>query len=231
MFWFKGGSLMPQIFILAPATPHACSIANASAKTLPDAVHDTSLAHSVGTAFLSQTRIVLAGGCFWGIQAVFQHVKGVIDAVSGYAGGEVDTAHYESVGTGTTGHAESVQVMYNPAQITLGQILKVFFSIAHDPTELNRQGHDHGTQYRSVIFYSTQEQKEVAEAYIDQLQQANIFKAPIVTKLELLKAFYPAEDYHQNYARLHPSDPYIAINDMPKVKALDKEFPNLYIKQ
>ena len=222
---------MPKIFILAPATPHACSIANASAKTLPDAVYDTSLVHGVGTIFLSQTSIVLAGGCFWGIQAVFQHVKGVIDAVSGYAGGGADTAHYESVGTGKTGHAESVQVTYNPAQITLGQILKVFFSVAHDPTELNRQGHDHGTQYRSAIFYSTQEQKEVAEAYIDQLQQAKIFKAPIVTRLESLKAFYPAEDYHQNYARLHPSDPYIAINDMPKVKALEKEFPTLYVKQ
>ena len=161
---------MPKIFILAPATPHACSIANASAKTLPDIVYDTSLVQSVGTAFFSQTSIVLAGGCFWGIQAVFQHVKGVIDAVSGYAGGAADTAHYESVGTGKTGHAESVQVTYNPAQITLGQILKVFFSVAHDPTELNRQGHDHGTQYRSAIFYSTQEQKEVAEAYIYELQ-------------------------------------------------------------
>lgn len=222
---------MPKIFILAPATPHTCSIANASAKTLPDAVHDTSLVHGVGTIFLSQTSIVLAGGCFWGIQAVFQHVKGVIDAVSGYAGGGADTAYYESVGTGKTGHAESVQVTYNPAQITLGQILKVFFSVAHDPTELNQQGHDHGTQYRSAIFYSTQGQKEVAEAYIDQLQQAKIFKAPIVTRLEPLKAFYPAEEYHQNYARRHPSDSYIAINDMPKVKALEKEFPNLYIKQ
>jgi peptide-methionine (S)-S-oxide reductase len=162
---------------------------------------------------------------------VFQHVRGVIDAVSGYAGGAANTAHYDSVGTGKTGHAESVQVTYNPAQITLGQILKVFFSVAHDPTELNRQGHDHGIQYRSAIFYSTHEQKEVAEAYIDQLQQAKIFKGPIVTRLEPLKAFYPAEDYHQNYARLHPSDPYIAINDMPKVKALEKEFPNLYIKR
>jgi peptide-methionine (S)-S-oxide reductase len=222
---------MPKIFILAPAAPHACSIANASTKTLPDAVNDTSLAHSVGTTFFSQTSIFLAGGCFWGIQAVFQHVRGVIDAVSGYAGGAANTAHYDSVGTGKTGHAESVQVTYNPAQITLGQILKVFFSVAHDPTELNRQGHDHGIQYRSAIFYSTHEQKEVAEAYIDQLQQAKIFKGPIVTRLEPLKAFYPAEDYHQNYARLHPSDPYIAINDMPKVKALEKEFPNLYIKR
>jgi peptide-methionine (S)-S-oxide reductase len=231
MFLLNGGSWMPKIFSLAPATIHACSIANASTTTLPDAVRDMSLASNVGTAYQSQTSIVLAGGCFWGIQAVFQHVKGVTNAVAGYAGGAADTAHYESVGTGKTGHAESVQVTYNPAQITVGQILKVFFSVAHDPTELNRQGPDHGTQYRSAIFYSTPEQKEVAEAYIDQLQQAKIFKAPIITRLEPLEAFYPAEDYHQNYARLHSSDPYIAINDMPKVKALEKEFPNLYIKQ
>ena len=210
---------------------HACNIANSNTTTLPDAVRDTSLEQSVETAYQSQTSIVLAGGCFWGIQAVFQHVKGVTKAVSGYAGGAASTAHYERVCTEKTGHAESVEVMYNPAQITLGQILKVFFSVAHDPTELNRQGPDDGTQYRSAIFYSTLEQKEVAEAYIDQLQQAKIFKSPIVTRLEPLKAFYPAEDYHQNYARLHPSDPYIAINDIPKVKALEKEFPNLYIKQ
>ena len=231
MFWLKDVSLMTKILGLAPAKTHACNIANANTTTLPDAVRDTSLEQSVGTAYQSQTSIVLAGGCFWGIQAVFQHVKGVTKAVSGYAGGAASTAHYERVGTGKTGHAESVQVTYNPAQITLGQILKVFFSVAHDPTELNRQGPDDGTQYRSAIFYSTLEQKEVAEAYIDQLQQAKIFKSPIVTRLEPLKAFYPAEDYHQNYARLHPSDPYITINDIPKVKALEKEFPNLYIKQ
>jgi len=231
MFWLKVGLLMTKILGLAPAKPHSCSIANASVIKLPDAVQDTSLVQSVENAFDSQTSIVLAGGCFWGIQAVFQHVKGVINAVSGYAGGTEDTAHYEIVSTGKTGHAESVKVTYNPAQITLGQILKVFFSVAHDPTELNRQGPDHGTQYRSAIFYLTQEQKEVAEAYIDQLQQAEIFKSPIVTKLEPLKGFYPAEDYHQNYARLHPLDLYIAINDMPKVKALEKEFPDLYKKQ
>jgi peptide-methionine (S)-S-oxide reductase len=231
MFWLKDGSLMTKILGLAPAKTHACNIANSNTTTLPEAVRDTSLEQSVGTACQSQTSIVLAGGCFWGIQAVFQHVKGVTKAVSGYAGGAASTAHYEIVCTEKTGHAESVQVMYNPAQITLGQILKVFFSVAHDPTELNRQGPDDGTQYRSAIFYSTLEQKEVAEAYIDQLQQAKIFKSPIVTRLEPLKAFYPAEDYHQNYARLHPSDPYITINDIPKVKALEKEFPNLYIKQ
>lgn len=222
---------MPKILGLSLTTTHACSIANESVTTLPDAVRDTSLAQSVGTTYHPQTSIVLAGGCFWGIQAVFQHVKGVTNAVSGYTGGGADTAHYESVSTGKTGHAESVQVTYNPAQITLGQILKVFFSVSHDPTELNRQGPDYGTQYRSAIFYSNPEQKEIAEAYIDQLQQAKIFKNPIVTRLELLNVFYPAEDYHQNYAMLHPSDSYIAINDMPKVKALEKEFPNLYIKQ
>lgn len=171
---------------------------------------------------------VVAGGCFWGIQAVFQHVKGVISATSGYAGGSAKTAEYEVVSTGETGHAESVQIVYDPSQITYGELLRVFFSVAHDPTELNRQGPDEGTQYRSVIFYGNDEQKRVAEAYIAQLDQAKVFRHRIVTQVTPLQAFYPAEAYHQNYAALHPNQPYIYYNDAPKVEHLRQEFPDLY---
>ncbi len=171
---------------------------------------------------------VLAGGCFWGVQAVFQHVKGVISATSGYAGGSAKTAEYEIVSTGETGHAESVQVVYDPAQITYGELLRVFFSVAHDPTELNRQGPDEGTQYRSSIFYGNDEQKKIAEAYIAQLDQAKVFRHAIATKVVPLQAFYPAEAYHQNYAALHPNQPYIMFNDAPKVDHLKREFPDLY---
>jgi len=171
---------------------------------------------------------VIAGGCFWGIQAVFQHVKGVISATSGYAGGSAKTADYETVSTGETGHAESVQIVYDPSQITYGELLRVFFSVAHDPTQLNRQGPDEGTQYRSSIFYSNEEQKKIAEAYIAQLDAAKIFRHPIVTKVVPLQGFYPAEAYHQNYAALHPNQPYIMFNDAPKVEHLKQEFPDLY---
>jgi len=171
---------------------------------------------------------VLAGGCFWGVQGVFQHVEGVTGAVSGYAGGSKDTAEYETVSTGSTGHAESVQVTFDPRRISYGRILQIFFSVAHDPTELNRQGPDRGTQYRSAIFPTGAEQARVAEAYIAQLNQAHAFAAPIVTKIEPGHAFYPAEAYHQNYLTLHPSQPYIAINDIPKIEALKELFPNLY---
>ncbi len=185
-------------------------------------------------ASLAQTKtvdsIVLAGGCFWGVQAVFQHVKGVTKAVSGYAGGSASTAHYEMVGSGTTGHAEAVQVTFDRSQVTVGQILKVFFSVAHDPTQINRQGPDHGTQYRSEIFFSSTEQKKIAAAYIEQLKKAKAFSQPIATKVEPLKAFYEAEAYHQNYARLHPDNPYIAINDLPKIQALKNELPQLYVQ-
>jgi peptide-methionine (S)-S-oxide reductase len=171
---------------------------------------------------------VLAGGCFWGIQAVFQHVKGVVSATSGYSGGSARTAEYEVVSTGETGHAESVQIVYDPSQITYGELLRVFFSVAHDPTELNRQGPDEGTQYRSVIFYANDQQKNIAQAYIAQLDQAKVFRHKIVTQVVPLQAFYPAEGYHQNYAAKHPSNPYIAYNDLPKVDHLRKEFPELY---
>jgi peptide-methionine (S)-S-oxide reductase len=172
--------------------------------------------------------IVLAGGCFWGVQGVFQHVKGVTNAVSGYAGGEKRTAEYETVSMGRTGHAESVQVTYDPRQISYGRLLQIFFSVAHDPTELNRQGPDTGTQYRSAIFPATAEQAEVAKAYIAQLDQAHAFKKPIVTKIEPDHAFYPAEAYHQDFLTRNPSYPYIAINDLPKIEDLKRLSPDVY---
>jgi peptide-methionine (S)-S-oxide reductase len=171
---------------------------------------------------------VLAGGCFWGVQGVFQHVDGVTGAVSGYAGGAKDTADYHTVSTGSTGHAESVQITFDPRRISYGRILQIYFSVAHDPTELNRQGPDVGTQYRSAIFPQSAEQARIAEAYIAQLDNAHVFPASIVTKVEPGKAFYAAEGYHQDYLTLHPTQPYIAINDLPKVHALKQLFPSLY---
>ena len=176
------------------------------------------------TANADKQTVVLAGGCFWGVQAVFQHTKGVTSAVSGYAGGDKSTAHYETVGTGRTGHAESVSVTFDPHQISLGKILQIYFSVAHNPTELNRQGPDVGTQYRSAIFYADDEQKKVAAAYVAQLDKAKVFPGPIVTQLEPLRGFYAAEDYHQDFAVLHPSYPYIVFNDLPKVENLKKLF-------
>jgi len=198
---------------------------NASDKavTLPAPAADEPLAAKSG-----QETLVLAGGCFWGVQAVFQHVKGVISATSGYSGGASNTAEYEVVSTGRTGHAESVKVVYDPSKITYGQLLQVFFSVALDPTQLNRQGPDEGTQYRSAIFYGNDEQKRIADAYIAQLNQAKVFSKPIVTQVVAIKAFYPAEKYHQDYATLHPDNPYILHNDLPKVAHLQQQFPNLY---
>jgi peptide-methionine (S)-S-oxide reductase len=181
----------------------------------------------MATASSRQTAVI-AGGCFWGIQAVFQHVKGVISATSGYAGGSAKSAEYETVSTGETGHAESVQITYDPSKITYGELLRVFFSVAHDPTQLNRQGPDSGTQYRSAIFFANDEQKKVAEAYIAQLDKAKIFPRPIVTQVTPLKGFYTAESYHQNYAEEHPGNPYIMFNDAPKVANLKQQFPDLY---
>jgi peptide-methionine (S)-S-oxide reductase len=171
---------------------------------------------------------VLAGGCFWGVQGVFQHVKGVTAAVSGYTGGERASAQYETVSTGTTGHAESVRITYDPHEITYGQILRIYFSVAHDPTELNRQGPDEGTQYRSAIFPVTPDQARIARAYLTQLHDAHTFAAPVVTTVEPGKTFYPAETYHQNYLTLHPHAPYIVINDLPKIDALKQTFPAWY---
>lgn len=171
---------------------------------------------------------VFAGGCFWGIEAVFEHVKGVRQATAGYSGGNADTAHYDEVSEGDTGHAESVRVRFDPKQVSYGTLLQVFFSVALDPTELNRQGPDSGTQYRSVIFYGNDEQKQIATDYIAQLTAAKSFPAPIVTQLVPLKAFYPAEAYHQHYFSQHPDNPYIVINDAPKVAHLQRLFPALY---
>lgn len=206
--------------LLATNRFHAASAAIA----LPDPAVDETLALKKGHA-----TVVIAGGCFWGVQAVFEHVKGVKRATSGYAGGTLTNPDYEAVSSGATGHAESVEVEYDPSQITLGGLLKVFFSVAHDPTELNRQGPDAGTQYRSAIFFANQDQQRIAQAYVDQLNQAKRFSHPIVTQIAPLKNFYPAEAYHQDYAAHHPDNPYIAMFDLPKVKNLQKQFPNLYV--
>ena len=191
----------------------------------PDPAVDDALA-----AESAQRTVVVAGGCFWGVQAVFQHVKGVVSATSGYSGGTVKNPSYEAVCTGRTGHAESVQVVYDPSKVTLGQILKTFFSVAHDPTEMNRQGPDTGTQYRSAVFYADEGQQRITRAYIEQLNQAKIFRRPIATQVVALEQFYQAEAYHQDYAAKHPYEPYIAINDLPKVDALRKQLPDLYRK-
>ena len=176
----------------------------------------------------SSAVVVLAGGCFWGVQGVYQHVKGVTNAVSGYAGGDKKTADYEVVSTGRTGHAESVQLTYDPRQISYGRLLQIFFSVAHDPTEVNRQGPDVGTQYRSAIFPANTEQARVAQAYIAQLDQTHAFKKPIATRIELDRAFYPAEAYHQDFLVRNPTSPYIVFNDLPKVADLKRLFPEAY---
>ncbi|HTJ93029.1 MAG TPA: peptide-methionine (S)-S-oxide reductase MsrA [Pararobbsia sp.] len=171
---------------------------------------------------------VLAGGCFWGVQGVYQHVRGVTQVAAGYSGGAANTAQYERVGEGDTGHAESVQVTFDPSQISYGKILQIYFSVAHNPTELDYQGPDHGTQYRSAVFPTSTQQHDIAQAYITQLQQAHVFPGQIVTRVEAFKGFYPAEGYHQNFLVHHPDYPYIAINDMPKVDALKTIFPDVY---
>ncbi len=205
----------------------ACSLGPVRAVTLPDPALDT----PVAAAGAPDQTLTLAGGCFWGIQAVFQHVKGVKQAISGYSGGTAETAQYNTVATRQTDHAESVQVTYDPSQVTLGKLLKVFFSVAHNPTELDRQGPDTGPEYRSAIFVASPEQEKISTAYIAQLNQARVFDGPIVTKLEPFKAFYPAESYNQDFARLNPNNPYILYNDAPKVVALQKTFPELYVNQ
>lgn len=192
---------------------------------IPAAQSDASLATNHGKA-----TAVFAGGCFWGTQAVFERVKGVIDTTAGYSGGSAATAHYSDVTTETTGHAESVRVVYDPSKITYGQLLRIFFSVAHDPTQLNRQGNDVGTSYRSVIFYADEEQHRIADAYIKQLDVAHVFPKPIVTQVVPLKAFYAAEDYHQDYAIKNPGNPYIEVCDRPKIAALKQQFPDLFQK-
>jgi peptide-methionine (S)-S-oxide reductase len=203
----------------------ACQARSGAGAAVPAAAADETKA-----AVRGKETAVVAGGCFWGIQAVFQHVKGVISATSGYSGGTAKNPDYEEVSSGRTGHAESVQIVYDPSKVTYGELLQVFFSVALDPTEVNRQGPDTGTQYRSVIFYGNDDQKRIAEAYIAQLDQAKVFPKRIVTQVVPLEKFYPAEDYHQNYYTLHPDNPYIVYNDAPKVANLKKEFPELYNK-
>ena len=211
------------VLFLIVATTAACSAVTASATTIPDPALDAPLAGSKG-----EQTAVLAGGCFWGVEAVFEHVKGVSDVKSGYSGGSPATAQYEKVGTGETGHAESVRITYDPSQISYGQLLKVFFSVAHDPTQLNRQGPDTGTQYRSAIFYANEEQKRIAQAYIEQLDRARVFARPIVTQVAAFQSFNEAEAYHQNYLVNHPDESYIVINDLPKIENLRKQLPALY---
>ena len=223
MFRLSLRSLAGLFALLPLAALLSCNAADAT-DNIPGPRVDDGLAAAPG----KQTA-VLAGGCFWGIQAVFEHVKGVMSATSGYSGGASSTAQYETVSTGRTGHAETVQIIYDPSRVSYGQLLQVYFSVAHDPTQLNRQGPDEGTQYRSTIFYATAEQKRIAEAYIDQLNQAQVFRRPIVTKVVSFDAFYPAEDYHQGFADKNPQNPYIATYDLPKVDNLRKLFPNLYV--
>ena len=203
----------------------ACALPSAAAAKLPPPAVDASRAATHG-----EQVAVFAGGCFWGVQEVFEHVKGVRKTWAGYSGGNAATAHYDLVSEGNTGHAESVKVVFDPSQVSYGQLLQVFFSVAANPTELNRQGPDSGTQYRSVIFYASPEQQRIAAGYLAQLGNAGIYTAPIVTQLVPLKAFYPAESWHQDYASHHPDDLYIAINDTPKVANLRQWFPALYMR-
>jgi peptide-methionine (S)-S-oxide reductase len=216
---------MVAMVLTVLAVTVACQAGSGAGGPVPAAVVDEAKAAAKG-----KETVVVAGGCFWGIQAVFQHVKGVRSATSGYSGGTVKNPGYEEVSSGRTGHAESVEIVYDPSKVTYGELLRVFFSVALDPTELNRQGPDEGTQYRSVIFYANEEQKKIAEAYIAQLNQAKVFSRPIVTEVIAIDKFYPAEQYHQNYATLHPDNGYIATYDAPKVENLKKEFPELYAK-
>jgi peptide-methionine (S)-S-oxide reductase len=212
------GALAITAFVAAP------SLAAEDAVVIPAPAVDAPATDGVQT-------VVVAGGCFWGVQGVFQHTAGVVNAVSGYAGGNKSTADYQTVSTGTTGHAESVQIKYDPKKISYGKILQIFFSVAHDPTQLNRQGPDSGTQYRSAIFTTNDTQKKVADAYIAQLNAAKVYGKPIVTKVGSLEGFYPAEGYHQDYLTLHPTQPYIAYNDIPKVENLKKIFAENYIEK
>lgn len=201
------------------------SSATAARVTLPDPAADESTAASTVSATL-----VLAGGCFWGMEEVFQHVRGVVDVTSGYAGGSARDAHYEDVETGTTGHAESVEIRYDPSKISMGRLLKIFFSVAHDPTQRGGQGPDKGPQYRSVIFFGSARQQEIANAYIEQLTAAHVFHERITTQVVHLTKFYPAEEFHQDFARKNPNHRYIQVIDMPKIDDLRREFPALYVK-
>jgi peptide-methionine (S)-S-oxide reductase len=215
-------ALVVAFLSVAALAPWATSSAAEDAYVIPAPAVDERAAPAASEV------AVLAGGCFWGVQGVFQHVAGVTRAVSGYTGGEADTAHYEMVGSGDTGHAESVQITFDPTKISYGKILQIYFSVAHDPTELNYQGPDTGTQYRSTIFPMNDEQAKVAKAYVAQLDQAHVYGDAVVTTIEPGKTFYPAEDYHQDFLTLNPTYPYIVFNDLPKIDNLKRIFPDLY---
>jgi peptide-methionine (S)-S-oxide reductase len=223
-FRYSGGTLMVIALLLtagmALRIPHSAA---ESARSIPAPMLD----EPASAQAMSEVAI-LAGGCFWGVQGVFQHVEGVTSAVSGYAGGAADTAHYERVGRSTTGHAESVRITFDPRRVSYGHILQIYFSVAHDPTELNRQGPDVGNQYRSAIFPTNSEQTRIAEAYIAQLNEAHVFDAAIATRIEPGRQFYPAEDYHQDFLTRNPTYPYIVVNDLPKIENLKRLFPGLY---
>lgn len=215
-------SLVRSLAIISlTAVTFACGASNA---TLPNPATDISTSTAKGKT------VVLSGGCFWGMEAVFERLKGVSDVVSGYSGGSAATANYEAISSGKTGHAESVRITYDPSQISYGQLLQVYFLVAHDPTQLNRQGPDLGTQYRSAIFFANDEQKQVAQAYIAQLNKAHSFRKPIVTQLVPLNSFYAAEEYHQQFIDRNPNYPYVVVHDLPKLDQLQKQFPNMYKK-
>jgi peptide-methionine (S)-S-oxide reductase len=221
--WRRTLLALVTVGVIGTCSAFSLSGAEDSVVIPPPALDETTHAQSATAVF--------AGGCFWGVQGVFQHVKGVKNAVSGYAGGAADTAQYERVSNGNTGHAESVEVTFDPSQVSYGTLLQIYFSVAHNPTELNRQGPDTGTQYRSAIFTKSAEQQRVAQAYIAQLDAAHSFDKPIVTKLETFNGFYPAEEEHQDFLTEHPTYPYIVINDLPKVAQLKQLYPNRYQEQ
>ncbi len=217
--------LVPTLIAGSSLALALCGPARAEGETtpLPNPAADAPLAKAAG-----QQTAVFAAGCFWGIEAVFKHVTGVISSTSGYSGGSAESATYEQVSRGSTGHAEAVKVVYDPSKISYGRLLKILFSVAHDPTQFNRQGPDTGTQYRSAIFFANEEQQKIAQTYVNQLQAARVYRKPVVTQITPLKAFYQAEDYHLDYLARNPFQPYIMINDLPKLAALKKEFPELY---
>ena len=217
---------MAVLAVLLPFRGGASCNSSSDVVALPDPATDNPLAKVKG-----QKTAVVAGGCFWGIQAVFERLKGVHRATSGYSGGAASAATYEKVCSGRTGHAEAVEIVFDPSQISFGQILKVFFSIAHDPTQLNKQGPDHGTQYRSAIFFTSEDQERISETYVKQLDSARVFRQPIVTQIVPLEAFYPAEEYHQGYMDLHPENMYIVLNDYPKVENFRKQYPSLFVEK
>lgn len=229
------GALFVGAFAFRANRVHSAEETADTVARIADAVATTpelqTVAVPAADVVAAQDTVVFAGGCFWGVQAVFQHIKGVVTARSGYAGGQRNTAQYEEVSTGTTGHAESVRVIYDPSKVTYETLLQVFFSVVHDPTQLNYQGPDHGPQYRSEVFTTTAAQKSQTEAFIGALNAKKVFNKPIVTLVEPLKGFFEAEAYHQDYATLHPNDMYIAINDAPKVENLKKQFPQLWREQ